>query len=118
MFRIELAFGHHRRDGVPLRPHRIAEAERQFLGYFIEVFGGAQVYICYRVGGYPNDDGQPEAENCTFMWAFVEAVEEHLVDLRCQAAAIAAMLEQQSVMLAVERIDGWCEFIEPSTNEL
>jgi hypothetical protein len=118
MFRVNLAFGHRRQDGVSLGVDEVAEAEQLVLSFFDRAIGGGQIYLCHRTGGYLNIDGQGEREPCTFIWAFAQMVDIPLTQsLRSLARTVAQMLCQECVMVAVEGIDGWCDFIGPSESE-
>lgn len=97
MFRIELAFGHRRRDGVTLGTDEVAEAEQLALTFFCQVIGGGQVYFCNRIGGYPDTEGQAEREACTVVWAFYP-------NRRYTLNPIAALLGKYSCPNALSRL--------------
>ncbi len=112
MYRIELAFGHCQQSGEPLSPESIAAVERQALRVLSQAFGGGQMHRL--TGGYLTAEGNVVAEPSTVLSSHVADIDGHLATLWALAAGeIAVALDQEDVLLVVERVDGMVHRAKP-----
>jgi hypothetical protein len=108
MYRVELSFGHCQQTGEPVPAQHVAAAEQQVLEVFSEAFGGGQVY--HRLGGYVGG-GHPMQEASSVVWSYGERV--NMQQLWSLASAIARLLNQESILLAVVPVRGTVQWIGP-----
>ena len=112
MYRVEISFGHHCPNGKPLPAHRIAEVEKWALQWFCALFRGAK--IKRHDGAYQNAKGHMIIEPSTTIWSYAPQVPQAW--LRLMARQIRRELEQESVLLYTEEVNGTLEWIGPSNS--
>jgi len=112
MYRVEIIFGHSRQDGQLLPAHQIAVAEQRALWALSHAFRGGQLQ--HYTGGYLTAEGRLVIEPCSVVWAYALEVERNLAVLWAVAGEIAAALEQESVLLVIERVDGMAHWVGPT----
>ena len=108
---VELAFGHCRSDSSILPPHQIALAEQRGLMVFSRCFRGSQVH--HPFGAYLTPENRVVIEPSTVIRAYAQAVDSHLNELLELCHEIANTLEQDCVLLAIFRLQGTMQWIEP-----
>ena len=111
MHLIELTFAHCRSDGSILPSHQIALVEKRCLIEFAHCFRGGQVH--HLVGSYLTADNRVLTEPSTVIRAYSQNVEPHVACLIALAREIAYSLSQECVLLAIVRLQGTMQWIEP-----
>jgi len=109
--RIELAFGHRRRDGELLASEQVEAAEQQALEIFSQLFRGGQIYR--RLGGYLSD-GYPILEPCSTVYSLADDVADQVGRLWSLAGDIARLLDQDFVLVSVVPVHGMIGWVPPS----
>ncbi len=109
--KVELSFGHRRRDGEPLPQQQVARAEQQALEVFTQLFQGGQVHR--RFGGYMVDN-HLTLEPCSFIYSLAEAVDGQVAQLWSFAGNLAALLDQDCVLVAITPMNGVVGWVPPT----
>ncbi len=113
MYEVRIIFGHRGRDGQRLPAALVKQAQHIVLNIFAQAFGGAQVYVCQRLGGYVPMNGTLVTEPATLVFAYAERVDASLELLQRTAERIAELLDQETVLLAAFRLDGMFALVRP-----
>lgn len=108
--KVELSFGHRRRDGELLPQQQVAVAEQQALEVFTRLFQGGQVHR--RFGGYMLDN-RLTLEPCSLIYSITEDVDGQVERLWSLAGDIAAFLEQDACLLAITQVNGMIGLVPP-----
>lgn len=111
MHLVELAFGHCRSDGRLVPIHQIALAEQRALIVFSHCFRGSQVH--HPLGAYLTTENRVVIEPSTVIRAYAQEVDSHLEQLLALCHDIANTLEQACVLLAIVRLQGTMQCVEP-----
>lgn len=111
MYLVELAFGHCRSDGKILPTHQIALAEQRSLMVYSHCFRGSQVH--HPLGAYLTPENRVVIEPSTVIRAYAQEVDSHLEQLLALCHDIANTLEQACVLLAIVRLQGTMQWVEP-----
>lgn len=108
---VELAFGHCGSDGKILPTRQIALAEQRCLMVFSHCFRGSQVH--HPLGAYLTPENRVVIEPSTVIRAYAQEVDSHLEQLLALCREIANTLEQACVLLAIVRLQGTMQWVEP-----
>ncbi len=111
MHLVELAFGHCRSDGRLVPIHQVALAEQRGLMVFSHCFRGSQVL--HPLGAYLTTENRVVIEPSTVIRAYAQEVNSHLEQLLALCHEIADILEQACVLLAIVRLQGTMQWVEP-----
>jgi hypothetical protein len=114
-FSIQLTFGECCCNGQPLPPDTIAAARRNVLEGFARHLGGAQLYR--HTGSYLNAAGTVILEDCTTVLAYgiaAHVLERTLPNITSLAHEVGVLLNQESVLVFVTRMDSTMHWIEPA----
>jgi hypothetical protein len=109
---IEMSFGHHCADGEPLPPDRIETAKNLGLLTLTQLFSGG--WINDWKGGYKSADGHCALEPCSQLTAYAKEVgESDWTQIMILASEIATKLEQECVLITIQRVDGVIHWVKP-----
>ena len=112
MFSIEMAFGHSRKDGSLVPFEQIQEAKCLALVRFAELFSGGRALACD--GSYLTKDAKIILENATIITTYTRDIPTSVwVQLLLLSGRIAAMLDQENVLLEWHLVFGAIVFVEP-----
>ena len=111
MHLVELAFGHCRSDGSKLPIHQITFTEQRGLIVFSHCFRGSQVH--HPLGAYLTPENRVVIEPSTVIRAYAQEVDAHLEELLALSREIANILDQECVLLAIIRLQGTMQWVEP-----
>ena len=113
---VEMAFGHHCSDGKPLPPNRIETAKNLGLSTLTLIFSGGWVND-YKGGHKSAADGHCVLEPCSLLTAYAKEVgEDEWTQLLIVASKIATELEQESVLIRIQRVDGMMHWVKPDAS--
>lgn len=116
-FRITFAFGHRRKDGRPLDQQSLHVAEEHLKRLLARVCGGASAL--QQAGAYSEERGRVATEASTLIWALHPARKAPPSDLLyAEASAVAAFLDQDCLLLAIEQIEAVVQFPKPASRLL
>ncbi len=114
-YEIRMAIGHHRSDGEPLPSDRVEAAIKQGLLKLTDLFSGGRLHDCK--GGYKSIDGHCVLESCSLFTADAEDVRESdWTKLLIIASEIATDLEQECVLITIQRVDGMLHRVKPDAS--
>jgi hypothetical protein len=109
-FKVELSFGHRRQGGELLPQQQVVVAEQQALEHFTQLFQGGQVHR--RLGGYMLDD-HLILEPCSLIYSVTEAVDGQVAQLWSFASNLAALLDQDCVLVTITPMAGLVGWVQP-----
>jgi len=111
-YEVKMAFGHRRSDGEPLLPNRIEVVKNLGLSTLTRLFSGG--WVNDGKGGYKNADGQCVLESCSLLMAYTKEVRESdWTQLMILASEIATKLEQECVLITIQRVEGMMYWVKP-----
>src|SRR5205814_2370448 len=94
----------YRSDGERLPTHQLTTLESLALSAFAQYFFGGQMHHC--MGSYLSANDHVMIESCTVIKAYTLDVESYETQIFALADEIAAILEQECVLLTIIRLDG------------
>ncbi len=112
-YEVKMAFGHRRSDGEPLLPNRIEGVKNLGLSTLTRLFSGG--WVNDGKGGYKSAaDGHCMLEPCTQLTAYAKEVRESdWTQLMILASEIATKLEQECVLITIQRVEGMMYWVKP-----
>jgi hypothetical protein len=94
-----------------LSSERIAAAEETTLLTFAQLFRGGR--LVRNTGSYQARDGRTFIEQCTVAWCETPVIGQRLEKIVQLGQTIAKVLEQESVLLTITRLDGEQHWLGP-----
>ena len=111
LFCVELTFSRKEADGTEITSDQAQLITQKILEVFAEKFGGARAYTA--CGSYKTDSGEILLGSSTTVLSYTKTLGDSLPELRLLAAHVAAMLEQESVLLIITEPKGDMHWIPP-----
>lgn len=114
MMRVEFTFGHTTKEGAALSKQQILEARRYLYQCIYQVNKSGARGLEHQ-GVYGDGDGELISEDSTTIQAYVDVADLEALwpVLREAAADVAEYLNQSSVLLTAEVVNGRVEFVTP-----
>jgi len=113
-YEIQMAIGHHCSDGKPIPPDRIEAVKNLGLLALTELFTGG--WAIDGNGGHTRA-GQCLLEPCSLLTAYTPKVgEDEWAQLLIIASEIATKLEQECVLITIQRVDGTMHWVKPDAS--
>jgi len=114
-YEIQMAIGHHRSDGEPLPLDRIEAAKNLGLLRLKQILPGGRVIDGN--GWHTSADGRCRLEPCSLLTACTTKVSKsHRAKLLRVARMIATELEQECVLVTIQRVDGTMHWVKPDAS--
>ena len=115
VFRVGFTYGHQRADGQPVEPALLDQAARYLTRTLCDVCGGARVNS--DPGAYRHANGSVVQEGSTTVWAFGMGSDIPVAQLIRAGRSVGQQLDQEAVMLTLERVPGAIVFIRPDDTD-
>jgi len=113
-YEIKMAIGHHRSDDEPLPRDRVETAKKFGLSKLTHMLSGG--WVIDGNGGHKRA-GQCLFESCSLLTAYTTEVgEDEWAQLLIVASEIATQLEQESVLITIQRVDGTMLWVKPDAS--